>query len=77
MVTRGSIRSTKQEAFKTRHVGRMYAGKFYDIQVAHKSAVAAETLERIAALYAIEKEIQYLGLAKEPARDFAPECLLL
>ena len=31
--------------------------KFYDIQVAHKSAVAAEALERIAALYAIEKEI--------------------
>jgi hypothetical protein len=32
--------------------------KFYDIQVAHKSAVAAEALERIAALYAVEKEIQ-------------------
>jgi transposase len=31
--------------------------KFYDIQVAHKSAVATEALERIAALYAIEKEI--------------------
>jgi transposase len=31
--------------------------KFYDIQVAHKSVVAAEALERIAALYAIEKEI--------------------
>ena len=31
--------------------------KFYDIQVAHKSAVAAEALERIGALYAIEKEI--------------------
>ena len=31
--------------------------KFYDMQVAHKSAVATEALERIAALYAIEKEI--------------------
>ena len=37
----------------TLHVRR----KFYDIQVAHKSAVAAEALERIATLYAIEKEI--------------------
>jgi transposase len=32
--------------------------KFYDIQVAHKSAVATEALERIGALYAIEKEIR-------------------
>src|SRR5208337_2328426 len=32
--------------------------KFYDLQVAHKSPVAAEALERIGALYAIEKEIQ-------------------
>jgi len=32
--------------------------KFYDIQVAHKSAVAMEALERIGALYAIEKEIR-------------------
>jgi transposase len=46
----GSIR----EAACWAHVRR----KFYDIQVAHKSAVAAEALERIAALYAIEKEIQ-------------------
>ena len=45
----GSIR----EAACWAHVRR----KFYDIQVAHKSAVAAEALERIAALYAIEKEI--------------------
>lgn len=42
-----------QEAACWAHVRR----KFYDIQVAHKSAVAAEALERIAALYAIEKEI--------------------
>src|SRR6202140_5492146 len=32
--------------------------KFYDLEVAHKSPVAAEALERIAALYAIEKEIR-------------------
>jgi transposase len=45
----GNIR----EAACWAHVRR----KFYDIQVAHKSAVAMEALERIAALYAIEKEI--------------------
>jgi len=32
--------------------------RFYDLQVAHKSPVAAEALERIGALYAIEKEIR-------------------
>ena len=32
--------------------------KFYDLYVAHKSQVAEETLERIAGLYAIEKEIR-------------------
>ena len=32
--------------------------KFYDLHAAHKSPVAAEALERIGALYAIEKEIQ-------------------
>ncbi|HUZ93444.1 MAG TPA: IS66 family transposase [Edaphobacter sp.] len=32
--------------------------KFYDLQVAHKSPVAQEALERIAALYAIESEIR-------------------
>jgi hypothetical protein len=31
--------------------------KFYDIEIAHKSATAREALERIAALYGIEKEI--------------------
>jgi transposase len=46
----GSVR----EAACWAHVRR----KFYDIQVAHKSAVATEALERIAALYAIEKEIR-------------------
>src|SRR3989442_4428920 len=32
--------------------------KFYDLEVAHKSPVAAEALERIAGLYAIEREIR-------------------
>jgi transposase len=41
-----------QEAACWAHVRR----KFYDIQIAHKSAVAAEALVRIAVLYAIEKE---------------------
>jgi transposase len=31
--------------------------KFYDIQIAHKSQVAAEALERIGALYAVESDI--------------------
>jgi transposase len=43
-----------QEAACWAHVRR----KFYDREVAHKSPVAAEALERIAALYAIEKEIR-------------------
>ena len=43
-----------QEAACWAHVRR----KFYDLQLAHKSPVAAEALERIAALYAIEKQIQ-------------------
>ena len=42
-----------QEAACWAHVRR----KFYDIEVTHKSAVAREALERIAALYGIEKEI--------------------
>ena len=32
--------------------------KFYDLHVAHKSPIAQEALERIAALYAIESEIR-------------------
>src|SRR5574340_813800 len=43
-----------QEAACWAHVRR----KFYDLQVAHKSPVAQEALERIAALYAIEDEIR-------------------
>ncbi len=43
-----------QEAACWAHVRR----KFYDLHVAHRSPVAAEALERIAALYAIEKEIR-------------------
>src|ERR1700690_1679569 len=43
-----------QEAACWAHVRR----KFYDLHVAHKSPVAVEAIERIAALYAIEKEIR-------------------
>jgi hypothetical protein len=43
-----------QEAACWAHVRR----KFYDLEVAHKSPVASEALQRIAALYAIEKEIR-------------------
>jgi transposase len=43
-----------REAACWAHVRR----KFYDLEVAHKSPVAAEALERIAQLYAIEKEIR-------------------
>jgi len=43
-----------REAACWAHVRR----KFYDLHAAHKSPVAAEAMERIAALYAIEKEIR-------------------
>jgi transposase len=43
-----------QEAACWAHVRR----KFYDLEVAHKSPTATEALQRIAALYAIEKEIR-------------------
>jgi transposase len=43
-----------REAACWAHVRR----KFYDLQVAHKSPVAQEALERIGALYAIEDEIR-------------------
>jgi transposase len=43
-----------QEAACWAHVRR----KFYDLHVAHKSPVAAEAIERVAALYAVEKEIR-------------------
>lgn len=43
-----------QEAACWAHVRR----KFYDLQQAHASPVATEALERIGALYAIEKEIR-------------------
>ena len=52
-----------QEAACWAHVRR----KFYDLQVAHKSPVAAEALERIGALYAIEKEIR--GRSPEERRQ--------
>jgi transposase len=43
-----------QEAACWAHVRR----KFYDLHVAHRSPVAAEAIERIAALYAVETEIR-------------------
>ena len=43
-----------QEAACWAHVRR----KFYDLHVAHQSPVAAEAIERIAALYAIENQIR-------------------
>ena len=43
-----------QEVACWAHVRR----KFYDLQIAHKSPVAREALERIAALYAIESDIR-------------------
>ena len=42
-----------QEAACWAHVRR----KFYDVQMAHKSPVAVEALERIGALYAVESDI--------------------
>jgi len=52
-----------QEAACWAHVRR----KFYDIQVAHKSLVAAEALERIGALYAVESDIN--GRSPEQRRE--------
>jgi transposase len=52
-----------REAGCMAHVRR----KFYDLVVAHKSSVATEALERIAKLYAIEKEIR--GQLPEQRRE--------
>jgi hypothetical protein len=52
-----------QEAACWAHVRR----KFYDLHLAHRSPVAAEAMERIAALYAIEKEIR--GHAADERRE--------
>jgi transposase len=52
-----------QEAACWAHVRR----KFYDLHVAHKSQVAAEAMERIAALYAVEEEIR--GRPAEQRRE--------
>ena len=53
----GFDRCTKPGAFRKRPAGRTCAGSF-TTDVAHKSPVAAEAIERIAALYAIEKGIR-------------------
>jgi transposase len=45
--------------------------RFYDLYEAHKSAVAKEALERIAALYAIEEEIR--GRSAEERREIRNE----
>jgi transposase len=52
-----------QEAACWAHVRR----KFYDLEAAHKSPVATEAVERIAELYAIEKEIR--GRPADQRRD--------
>ncbi len=52
-----------QEAACWAHVRR----KFYDLHVAHKSPVAAEALERIGALYAVESDIN--GRSPEERRE--------
>src|SRR5206468_195131 len=52
-----------QEAACWAHVRR----KFYDIQVAHKSLVAAEALKRIGELYAVESDIN--GRSPEERRE--------
>ncbi len=52
-----------QEAACWAHVRR----KFYDLHIAHKSPVAAEAMDRIAELYAIEKEIR--GWPPEQRRE--------
>jgi transposase len=51
-----------QEAACWAHVRR----KFYDLQQAHASPLASEALERIGALYVIEREIRGLSLVKTP-----------
>ena len=55
-----------QEAACWAHVRR----KFYDLEQAHASPVAREALERIAALYGIEKEIR--GRPPDERRASAP-----
>jgi len=52
-----------QEAACWAHVRR----KFYDLMEAHKSPIAAEAVERIAALYVIENEIR--GRAPDKRRE--------
>jgi transposase len=56
-----------REAACWAHVRR----KFYDLVAAHKSPIATEALERIGALYAIEKEIR--GRSPEERREVRNE----
>jgi len=64
---RGTLQADAYAGFNRLYeTGRIQGGgmlvarsrKFYDLQEAHASPVASEALERIAALYAIEKEIR-------------------
>jgi len=48
----------KAAALSKRLAGRNVRRKFFDLQQAHASPVAGEALQRIAALYGIEKEIR-------------------
>jgi hypothetical protein len=43
--------------------------KFYDLQMAHKSPVAVEALERIGALYAVERATSMDDRLKNVARS--------
>jgi len=55
---RASIPSTRPGAFARRRVGRTCAENSTNLQAAQKAPVAEETLQRIAALYAMEQEVR-------------------
>jgi transposase len=62
-----------QEAACWAHVRR----KFYDLHLAHRSPVAAEVIERIAALYAIEKDVRgHLASQRREVRNARARPLL-
>src|ERR1700693_2377190 len=67
MATRDSMRCTKQDAFRKRPVGRMCEESFTTCTSRIVPPVAAEAIERIAAPYAIEKEIR--GLPADERRE--------
>ena len=67
-----STRSMRAGAFGEAACWAHVRRKFYDLQVAHKSPVAQEALERIAALYVIEKEIR--GHLPNERREIRQTC---